>query len=219
MDFYIPRINYLLMLPKKTMRIEMENSVISEGNGFTCRELTKETWDDLVSLFGDYREVADCWCMWFRGSRKEWEDNRGAGNKSRLKAIVDNRKRVGLIAYSGTDPVGWCAVAPRIDYDVLERTKFYKAIDNKNSWSITCFFTIKTHRKMGVTRFLISEAIKYARNYGAEVLEAYPSVPKEAVIPDVNGYRGFYQVFLGLGFVVVSRKQQNKTILRYDLKK
>ncbi len=69
----------------------MENSEISEENGFTCRELTKETWEDLVSLFGDHREVAGCWCMWFRGSRKEWEDNRGAGNKSRLKAIVDNK--------------------------------------------------------------------------------------------------------------------------------
>ena len=108
----------------------MENSEISEENGFTCRELTKETWEDLVSLFGDHGEVAGCWCMWFRGSRKEWEDNRGAGNKSRLKAIVDKQNPVGLIAYSGNEPVGWCAVAPRTDYDVLERTKFYKAIDD-----------------------------------------------------------------------------------------
>jgi GNAT superfamily N-acetyltransferase len=196
----------------------MENTIISEEIGFTCRELTKDTWDDLVSLFGEHREVADCWCMFFRGSRKEWEENKGAGNRSRLQEIVDKKNPVGLIAYSGNNPVGWCAVAPRIDYDALERSKFYKAIDNKIAWSITCFFTIKTHRKMGVTRFLITEAIKYARKSGAEVLEAYPSVPVEAVIPDVNGFRGFFKVFLDLGFTVASRLQENKPILRYDLK-
>jgi hypothetical protein len=64
---------------------------------------------------------------------------------------------------------------------------------------------------------LITEAIKYARNNGAEVLEAYPTVPKETIIPDVNGYRGFFQVFLNLGFFVAARQQESKPILRYNL--
>jgi GNAT superfamily N-acetyltransferase len=196
----------------------MKNSIISEENGFTCRELTKETWEDLVSLFGKHGASGGCWCMWFRATRKDWDENKGEGNQLRLKEIVDKQNPVGLIAYSGNNPVGWCAVAPRTDYEALARTKYYKAIDDKNTWSITCFFTNKTHRKMGVTRFLISEAIKYARNNGAEVLEAYPTIPKEAVIPDVNGFRGFSQVFLDLGFSVASCQQENKPILRYDLK-
>jgi GNAT superfamily N-acetyltransferase len=183
---------------------------------FLCLELTSKTWQDFETLFGKHGAYGGCWCMFFRGIRKDWNENIGEGNRLRLQAIVDQEKPVGLLAYDGEIPVGWCAVAPREDYAALERSRYYKAVDNKKVWSITCFFTAKTYRRKGVTKFLIAEAIKYANGHGAEALEAYPLVPKKESVPDIYAYTGFYQVFIDLGFTVAAMRGEFNPILSYN---
>lgn len=193
-----------------------KSAVNDQKTDFTCRILTKDTWEDLETLFGKHGACGGCWCMYFRGNRKEWKENIGDGNRQRLKEITAFGKPVGLLAYDGDKPVGWCAVAPREEYAALERSKNYKAIDQRKVWSVTCFFTAKTHRRKGVTRFLISEAIKYAFENGSEALEAYPLVPKKEKVPDIYAYTGFYQVFIELGFIVAARRSEFNPILRYN---
>ncbi len=154
--------------------------------------------------------------MFFRGSRKDWKANIGEGNRRRLIEIVNLQKPVGLLAYDNDKAVGWCAVAPREEYAALDRSRYYKAIDQKKVWAVTCFYTSKTYRRKGMTKFLISEAIKVARDHGAEALEAYPLVPKNEAVPDIYAYSGFYQVFIDLGFTVAARRSEFSPILRYN---
>lgn len=182
---------------------------------YQWKELSPATWQDFEQLFGVHGAFGGCWCMFFRGTRKAWNDNRGEGNRLRLKEIVERSAPVGLLAYSGDRPVGWCAVAPRTDYDALARSKFYKAIDNKLAWAITCFFTVKDFRRKGITRFLIKEAIGYARMNGAEVLEAFPIVPTKEKVADIYAYTGFFQVFLDLGFHPVKGLEDSHPFMRY----
>lgn len=196
----------------------MENLVLVNNTivKYICKPLTPETWHDFEDLFGKNGACAGCWCMYFRGNRKEWEKDRGEGNHLRLKEIVDAGTPTGLLAYVGEIVVGWCAVAPRSDYEALERSRYYKAIDDRLVWSITCFFTRKGYRRKGITRFLINSAIEYGRSQKIDALEAYPIVPKKAIVPDVYAYTGFYQVFLDSGFTVAARRNEFNPILRYN---
>jgi hypothetical protein len=54
------------------------------------KPLTQENWDDFEALFGPKGALGGCWCMWWRTTRKEFEDNQGAGNRQAMKAIVDS---------------------------------------------------------------------------------------------------------------------------------
>lgn len=185
---------------------------------FTCKPLTSGNWNDLVKLFGIHGAYGGCWCTFFRQTRKEYGENRGEKNKNLFQTIVDSGQPVGLLAYAGNDPVGWCAVSPRENYTSLERSRLYKRIDDQPVWSITCFFTDRMYRRNGVSRFLIRQAIEYVRGKGGSILEAYPEVPQSESIPDDEAYTGVLAVFEQCGFTRVPDRDPAHPIVRYAFK-
>jgi GNAT superfamily N-acetyltransferase len=202
-------------LSEKTDEEKMKtNPEMDSQPTFTCKPLTIANWIDFEKLMGKQGGYGGCWCMFFRESRKEWRANIGDGNRLRFKEIVDCQKPVGLLAYDGDAPVGWCAVAPRVDYAALARSKNYKALDNKNCWSITCFYTAKESRRAGVSRFLIERVVNYACEHGAEVVEAYPVLTEKDRIRDDEGYRGFFKVFSDLGFTMAANISDKSPLMR-----
>ena len=78
-----------------------------------CQPLTAERWSDFVELFGERGAYGGCWCMWWRLTRREFEQGQGEVNRQRMKAIVDSGRIPGILAYLQGKPVGWCSVAPR----------------------------------------------------------------------------------------------------------
>lgn len=98
------------------------------------------------------------------------KDERRDGMKSRIQGNVP----VGVLAYAGDEPVGWCSVAPRETYEKLERSRTMPRVNNEPTWTILCFFVRRSHRGKGVTAKLLDGAVKYARLSGAKVVEAYP---------------------------------------------
>ena len=50
--------------------------------------LDSGSWDGLVALFGARGACGGCWCMAWRLSRKQWESQKGAGNRRALRRIV-----------------------------------------------------------------------------------------------------------------------------------
>lgn len=72
-----------------------------------------DRWDDLERLFGARGACGGCWCMWYRLPRAEYERQKGAGNREELRRLLGAGQPVGVIAYAGEEPIGWCAVAPR----------------------------------------------------------------------------------------------------------
>lgn len=179
------------------------------------RELKKNNWNDLEALFGERGAVGGCWCMWWRISRSEYEKQKGAGNKRSFKQIVNKGRVPGLLAYHKKQPVGWCSMEPRENFPVLDRSRVLKKVDERQVWSIVCFFIHKDFRDKGVSVELIKAAVNHARKKGAEIVEGYPHEPKNKEMPDVFAHTGIYSAFKQAGFVEVERRSSTRPIMRY----
>jgi len=155
------------------------------------RPLTANEWPDFLILFEEHGPQNGCWCMYWRVKREDCHRQFGEGNKLAFKRIVDSGKVPGILAYLDRQPVGWCSIAPREQFSVLDRSLTLKRIDDQPVWSIVCFFVAKAYRRRGLTSILIQAAIEYARACGAEIIEAYPLkteitklLPSEVRLPD-----------------------------------
>lgn len=177
--------------------------------------LDSTRWDDFELLFGERGACGGCWCMSWRLKKSEFERGKGEPNKYAMKDLVYRNKPVGVLAYVDNEPVGWCAVAPREVYKRLESSRVLKKIDDNPVWSITCFFVEKTFRRKGISMELIKGAIKYCELNGAEIVEAYPTVPYDKNIPDAFLWTGTPAAFEAVGFVEAQRKSKWKLMLRY----
>src|SRR5437588_5223369 len=97
-------------------------------SGFRFAPLTTGRWPDLERLFGPRGACAGCWCMWWRIPRAQFDRQKGAENREALRRLVESGAELGLIAYAGGEPAGWCAVAPRETFPQLERSRILKRV-------------------------------------------------------------------------------------------
>jgi GNAT superfamily N-acetyltransferase len=187
------------------------------GTRFEIHPLTPPRWRDFETLFGAHGAYGGCWCMWWRSTRREFEKCKGEGNRRAMKAIVDSGKIPGLLAYLGTEPVGWCSVAPREEFSSLERSPVLKRLDDQPVWSIVCFYVAKSFRGQGIAEALISGALDYVRRRGGSMVEAYPTPPKENPLAPVSSYMGLPSMFVRAGFVECARPSRSKWVMRCRL--
>jgi GNAT superfamily N-acetyltransferase len=180
--------------------------------------LTPERWDDLERLFGPERGAdSGCWCMFWRVTRAEFDALGKARRKAAFRKLVKSGVPLGILAYDGERPVGWCAVAPRAATPGLERSPICKAIDEQPVWSITCFFVEPKLRRGGVMAALIDAAVKHARRSGARIVEAYPKDTGSNRIDSASAYMGALEPFLACGFREVARRRPGRPLLRRAL--
>ena len=176
-----------------------------------------ERWPDFEKLFGPRGAVAGCWCMWFRLKRSEFDEKKGAGTQRMMKKLVNAGDAPGILAYDGDEPVGWCSIAPRSEFDSLNRSRTLKPVDEQPVWSIVCFFIAKGYRRSGMTRKLIEAAVEYAKAQDAKIIEAYPIEPKKDDVPVFYAYTGFASTFRKLGFKEVLRRSESRPIMRLEI--
>jgi len=177
--------------------------------------VTPERWEDLEQLFGPRGAIGGCWCMWWRIKRKDFEQQQGQGNHDAMCSIIESGKIPGILAYSNGDPVAWCSVAPREDYPVLDRSHVLKRVDDQSVWSVVCFFMAKGYRQKGLSARMLREAVEYATENGASIVEGYPITPKKDQAPDIYIFTGLESTFLKAGFVEVARRSESRPIMRY----
>ncbi|HEX5222027.1 MAG TPA: GNAT family N-acetyltransferase [Verrucomicrobiae bacterium] len=178
--------------------------------------LTPARWPDFEKLFGNNGACAGCWCMWWRLPRKQWNEQKGDGNRTALRTLVRRNQTPGLIAYANGEPVGWCAISPRESYPRLERSRLLTPVDDTPVWSVTCFFVAREHRRRGITVALLKAASEFARKNGATILEGYPTEPKKEQA-DVFMYTGLASAFRKAGFKEVARRSATRPIFRMQL--
>jgi GNAT superfamily N-acetyltransferase len=180
-----------------------------------CHPLSPDRWRDLETLFGPRGATGGCWCMYWRLPRAQFTSQKGAGTKSALQHLVESGAIVGLLAYIHGQPVGWCAVAPRESYPVLERSRILKRVDEAPVWSVVCFFVSRAFRGRGLTTALLRAAVAYAGQQGARIIEGYPVEPKQPRMPAVFAWTGLASAFRQAGFVEVQRRSDTRPIMRY----
>jgi GNAT superfamily N-acetyltransferase len=185
------------------------------SSSFDFHPLTEERWADFEALFGARGAYGGCWCMWWRLTRREFEAGQGEGNQEAMHSIVSGGEVPGILAYEGGNAVGWCSVAPRETYGSINRSPVLKRIDDKQVWSIVCFYVAKDHRRKGLVQKLIHAAIDYVQSQGGKVVEAYPTIPRGERVPPVSSFMGFPSLYESVGFVECARPSKSKVIMRY----
>ncbi len=172
---------------------------------YTVKPVDNSTWNDFEKLFESEGSPHHCWCMVWHikrsNSDKQWR-------KNQMHESVKKKVPIGLLAYSGKEPVAWCSVAPRNTYKALGGDE---TIDNV--WSLVCFFIKREYRGKGISKLLIEKASDYASKNGAGYLEAYP------VSSDSHSYRfmGFVPVFEKLGFRFVKMAGSKRHVMLLEL--
>lgn len=181
------------------------------------KELTPTTFNDFKQLFGNNGACGGCWCMYWRSKNKDFETDKGNGNFQKIKKLVGEGRQIGLIAYLGNEPIGWCAFAPREDFIRLKSSKILKPVDEKNVWSITCFFIKRKFRRRGYSVKLLKEVIKFAEEKNVKIIEGYPVEPKQDKMGDAFVWTGLASAYVKAGFIEVARRSETRPIMRYSL--
>jgi len=151
--------------------------------------------------------------MRWRMTSTEFRKSTREGRSSTLAALVTGGKPVGVLAYRGREPVGWCSIAPRESYAGLGRYRALPRLDARPVWSIVCFFVDRRERGQGITLGLLKAAVDHARARGARIVEGYPVQPG----PRLYTYMGSPATFKKAGFKDVTPKGQARKIVRYVL--
>lgn len=177
----------------------------------SIKPVTRARWADLETLFESTGAPKYCWCMAWRATREELKRTDGGSRKGFLKARVDAGTPVGLLAYAGKEPIGWCSVAPKSTYRKLDDAPARE--DESRIWSLVCFFVKKEWRGQGLTARFVAAAADLARKRKASALEAYP------VDEDSPSYRfmGFVPLFAERGFAEIGRAGSRRHVMRLDL--
>lgn len=166
------------------------------------RPVTPATWGDFVRLFTARGAPHYCFCTPYRLTGNE---HRTSGERrDAMDGFVHGGVPVGVLAYDGDEPVGWCSVAPRETYAKLARSRTMPRVTAPRTptWTVLCFFVVRGRRGAGVTRALLDGAVAYARGQGARVVEGYPfdSAGLSAT------HRGHSSVFAAAGFAPEGRR-------------
>ena len=180
--------------------------------------VTPDRWKDFEKLFGPNGACAGCWCMWWRLPRAEFTQKHYAGNKRAIKKIITTGQEPGMLAYADSEPIGWCAIAPREVYPSLDRSNVLQRVDDQPVWSVTCFYIARGYRKHGVTALLLQAAIQFARQHGAKIVEGYPIDAGGEKKSTTSVFTGVASTFAQAGFVEVARRSPTRPIMRYFIK-
>ena len=178
------------------------------------RPLTPSRWPDLVRLFGPRGASGGCWCMYWRRKRSEYVRGKGAGNRAAFRKIVRAGELPGLLAYDGRRPVAWCAIAPRGAYPGLANSRILRPVDERQVWSISCFYVQRDYRRAGVTVPLLRAAVDHVKQRGGCVVEGYPIDPGPSPFPSAFAWTGLASAFRKAGFKEVARRSATRPIMR-----
>jgi GNAT superfamily N-acetyltransferase len=182
----------------------------------TFEPLTRTNWNKFVQLFGEKGACGNCWCMYYRLLKTDFEEGKSDnGNKEAMQNLVFGHQPTGILGFYEGQAIAWCAFAPREHFIKLENSRVHKRIDSNPVWSIPCFFVDKKFRRQGISVELLKGVIQYAKDRQIKIIEAYPTIPTKENLPDTFAWIGLYKSFECAGFEIVDRTSKNRPMVRY----
>jgi hypothetical protein len=176
--------------------------------------VTPECWGDPVSLFEQHGNPGYCWCMRWRLKSAEFTRLGLAGRKAKMESLIKEGVPVGVLGYLKGEPAGWCSIAPRQTYALLESSRTFKRIDDLPTWSVVCFFIPRKGRGQDFSLRLLQAAVAYAVSQGATTIEGYPVEPGRSY-----QFVGSPSVFERAGFHEVAIARNGRRIVRWVVDK
>ncbi len=179
--------------------------------------LSARRWNDFERLFGPHGACGGCWCMYWKLPQSDFDASLYEENRRAQEAIVGSGITPGLLAYLGSEPVGWIAVEPRRAYPRLARSRVLTPVDDRPVWSITCFFVNRRHRRQGLGAALLRAAVSHVKHRGGKIVEGYPVDAPGERLPTGSAYTGVASMFRKAGFREVARNSKKRPIYRYRI--
>ena len=99
--------------------------------------VTADTLPDFERLFEARGSPHYCYCAIHRF--REAHEFDLAQRRAALRRSVRRGIPIGVLAYRGDEPIGWCSIAPRESYVKLERSRTMPRVSNAPTWTILCF--------------------------------------------------------------------------------
>jgi GNAT superfamily N-acetyltransferase len=181
--------------------------------------LTADTWESFRADFSKVPTFNWCWCQWWRLRSKDFGAAKVPELRERLRSLAEGPLPPGLVAIEGDGAdaraVGWVSLGPRADFERIVRSRVIPAVDDRPVWSIVCFAVSASARGRGVAKALLDGAIDYARERGADALEAYPVVVDagEGIHPE-SAFTGTLPMFERAGFSIVAERASDPSASR-----
>jgi GNAT superfamily N-acetyltransferase len=174
----------------------------------TIRPLTAARVDDVKTVMrGTWGST--CWDLFPRYTAAQQRElgivGSGPGTaedrrRAALAKLARRRTRsAGLVAYQGSDPIGFISLGPRFDFGRIENSKATPPVDDVPAWVIPCITVRRGHRGQGVAVAMIRAAVEYAGKRGAPAVEAYPRAAGKRVHDDF-AFFGTEAMFRKAGF-------------------
>ena len=181
------------------------NGLTKATRGVRIEPLSGETWAALADLFREGGDPRWCWCQHWRLRSKDMAASKVPQLRERLRLQAESDEPPGLVAFDGERAVGWVSLGPRPSFERIVRSRVIPKIDDRPVWSIVCFAVSASARGRGVARALLDAAVAFARERGAEAVEAYPVAIDDAtpLHPD-SAFTGTLPMFQRAGFRVVA---------------
>jgi GNAT superfamily N-acetyltransferase len=196
------------------------------ADGLTIVPANEASFGDLQTIFGTRGQACRCQCQRYKlRPRESFRSFPVEERAFRLRRQTDcghpeSETTSGLVAYLDGEPVGWCAVEPRSEYEGLlrnNRVLWEGRSEDKTDdsvWAVTCLFARAGFRKRGISRALARAAVDFARERGARAIEGYPMTTKNVIAEELHvGTEG---VFADAGFTEVSRPTLRRIVMRID---
>lgn len=181
--------------------------------GLEIVPVTPARWPDLVTVMSGCSYARKCWCAYWYLPNAEYKAGWGDKNRETLERLVKQGKKPGLIAYVGGEPAAWVSVAPRGNFDRLNRSKNFAPIDGKDVWAVNCFVVAPAFRRQGLMEKLARAAADFAISMGADGVEGYPLVPGPKTSAG-DLYLGTERAFSEAGYAEAARPLPRRPIMR-----
>jgi GNAT superfamily N-acetyltransferase len=175
--------------------------------------VTAKRWADLVAIMQSCSYGRKCWCAYWYLPNAEFKAGWGEANRAPLERLVTAKRKPGLIAYVDGAPAAWVSVAPRGNFDRLNRSRNFAAIDGRDVWAVNCFIIAPPFRRRGLMTKLAAAAAEFAIESGAEGAEAYPLEPGPKTGAN-DLYLGTPRAFAAAGYVEVARPLPRRPVMR-----
>ncbi|HEX2066482.1 MAG TPA: GNAT family N-acetyltransferase [Candidatus Thermoplasmatota archaeon] len=173
----------------------------------TVQPVTPQQWPDLERLFSARGSPHYCWCTPCRFADAHTMDK--AARKAAMEDCVRAGTPVGVLAYRGGEPVGWCSIAPREAYAKLERSRAMPQVE-EGAWAVLCFFVRRAERGKDLPPRLLKGGTAYAKANGARLVEGYPW----DTLGITSRHRGHSSVFAAAGF----RQEGRRWVRRFRVR-
>jgi len=161
---------------------------------------TAERFADVATILGPKTPTSSvCWCLAYRLGSAANRALQGPARAEYVRELCSRAIAPGVLAYDGTDVVGWAAVAPRAELQ-FARSRKIPHVDDLAVWSVWCIRVRPGHRGQGISHALLEGAVAYARSHGAPAIEGYPVDNHGAKVDITMAYVGTRKLFEDSGF-------------------